>query len=214
MDIQAAVERLSTQLPLKARQDQLPPAVKKLHQDILYSFIRYGRPPTREELGATLAPGELAKGLQRLGDEDLIVLDDAGQTPLGAYPVTSEPTPHEVTVQSKTFHAMCALDALSVAPMFDVAVSIRSRCHVNNTSIRIDMQGDTLLDIRPDETMVGIRWQMPTSVAAHSMCMEMIFLENRATAEGWQDGDTENISLFTLPEAVAFGKDFFLPLMA
>jgi mercuric reductase len=63
------------------------------------------------------------------------------------------------------------------------------------------------------EVTVGIRWQMPSAVAAHSMCMEMVFLKDRQTAEAWQNGDTENISLFSLPEAVAFGETFFLPLM-
>jgi hypothetical protein len=43
--------------------------------------------------------------------------------------------------------------------------------------------------------------------------MEMVFLKDRQTAEEWQDGDTENVSLFTLPEAVEFGKRFFLPLL-
>lgn len=214
MDIQAAVARLNRQLPLKARQTQLAPALKNLHQAILCGFIEHGRAPSGAELDTVIEKEERAASLRKLGEADLIVLDKAGRWPVGAYPLTSEPTPHQLSVNGHTLHAMCALDALSVAPMFNETVSISSQCHVNHTPVRIQMQGDTLLDARPDDAIVGIRWQMPTAVAAHSMCMEMVFLENRATAEQWQDGDTDNISLFTLSEAVAFGKGFFLPLMA
>lgn len=214
MDIQAAVTRLNLQLPLKARQAQLSPALKTLHQAILCGLIEYGRVPTGPELDPVIDKKKLEAGLRKLGEADLIVLDKAGRWPVGAYPLTSEQTAHRITVNGHTLYAMCALDALSVAPMFNETVSISSVCHLNHTPVRIQMQGDTLCDARPDDAIVGIRWQMPSAVAAHSMCMEMVFLENRATAEQWQDGDTDNISLFTLPEAVAFGKGFFLPLMA
>lgn len=191
----------------------MSPALKNLHQAILRSFIEHGRAPTGAELEIGLHGEDLGASLHKLGEADLIVLDKQEQLPVGAYPLTSEQTPHQIAVNGHTIHAMCALDALSVAPMFDETVNITSRCHISNSPIKIRMQGDTLLEARPDDAIVGIRWQMPTTVAAHSMCMEMVFLENRATAEHWQDGDTENISLFTLPEAVAFGKGFFLPLM-
>lgn len=214
MDIQAAVARLNRQLPLKARQTQLAPALKNLHQAILRGFIEHGRAPTQSELKAQFHGIDVEESLGKLAEADLIVLDKKGNFPVGAYPVTNEKTAHQIVVNGHTIHAMCALDALSVAPMFNETVSISSVCHVNHTPVRIQMQGDTLLDARPDDAIVGIRWQMPTAVAAHSMCMEMVFLENRTTAKQWQDGDTENISLFTLSEAVAFGKGFFLPLMA
>jgi hypothetical protein len=76
------------------------------------------------------------------------------------------------------------------------------------------MQGSSILEVQPGaDVTVGIRWQMPSAVAAHSMCMQMVFLKDRQTAQAWQHGDTDNISLFTLPEAVMFGKGFFLPLL-
>jgi mercuric reductase len=77
------------------------------------------------------------------------------------------------------------------------------------------MQGSDILAVQPTaDVIVGIRWQMPTAVAAHSMCMEMVFLKDRPTAEAWQAEDKENISLFSLPEAVVFGKAFFSPLLS
>ena len=214
MDIQAAVDRLNSQLPLKARQDRLSPELKAAHQNVLYSLVKKGRPPTREELAQQLGTDKLQAGLQKLGADDLIVLDSAGENPVGAYPITVEPTPHKITVNGHSIQAMCALDAVSVAPMFDAEVAIDSTCRVSNTAITIRMRGSEILAAQPSEDVtVGIRWQMPAGAAAHSMCMEMVFLKDRQTAEAWQDGDTENIALFTLPEAVEFGKRFFLPLL-
>ena len=215
MDIKTAVDRLSAQLPLKVRQDRLSPALKTLHKYVLYSLVQQGRPPSPEELAQQLGKENIKDGLQQLASDDLIVLDAAGKNPLGAYPVTMEQTPHKISVNGHAIHAMCALDAVSVAPLFDAAVLIESACHVSQTPISINIQGSEILQVSPSaEVIVGIRWQQPTTVAAHSMCTEMVFLKDRQTAEAWQDGDTENISLFSLTEAVAFGKSFFLPLLA
>lgn len=214
MNIQSAVDRLNSQLPLKTRQDQLPAVLKAAHQNVLYSMAKSGRPPSLEELAQQLGIENIAAALQRLGSDDLVVLDAEGNQPLGAYPITNEQTPHKISINGHTIYAMCALDAVSVAPMFETKVQIDSSCHVSNTPISIRMQGSDILEALPSEQVtVGIRWQMPSEVAAHSMCMEMVFLKDRQTAQAWQDGDIENISLFTLPEAVAFGQAFFMPLL-
>lgn len=213
MDIQSAVDRLNSQLPLKDRQDQLSPQLKKIHQQVLTSLIKQGRAPTAEELESQVIETDVKAAVRELGRADLVVLDPQGEWPVGAYPVTVESTPHTVTVNGHDIHAMCALDAVSIAPMFDEEVTIESACHVSKEPIRIRMRGKDILEAQPADAVVGIRWQMPSDVAAHSMCMEMVFLKDRATAEAWQGEDTENTSLFTLPEAVQFGRDFFLPLM-
>lgn len=214
MEIQAALARLNSQLPLKARQDRLPAALKSMHQQVLRCLVTQGRPPSVAELKASLGEDNITSALQRLGADDLVVLDAQGKLPLGAYPLTSEHTPHMITVHGHTIHAMCALDAVSVAPMFDADVVIESFCHESKIPIVIHMHGNDIRKVQPTaDVTIGIRWQMPLAVAAHSMCMQMVFLKNRQTALAWQQGDTENISLFSLPDAVAFGKAFFLPLL-
>jgi mercuric reductase len=214
MDSQAAVDRLSSQLPLKVRQDNLPPQIKTVHQYILHSLIKNGRPPSRKELIQQLGPDNIEADLQRLAADDLVVLDEDGKNPVGAYPITIEHTPHKITINGHTIHAMCALDAVSVAPMFDTEVQIDSTCHVSKTPISIHMRGSKILEALPSaQVTIGIRWQMPSGVAAHSMCMEMVFLKDRQTAEAWQNDDLENTSLFTLADAAEFGKRFFLPLL-
>jgi hypothetical protein len=41
----------------------------------------------------------------------------------------------------------------------------------------------------------------------------MVFLKDRDTALRWQKGDLENISIFSLSEAILFGAGFFMPLV-
>ncbi len=132
----------------------------------------------------------------------------------GAYPFTAEPRVHRVQVGGHTVYAMCALDALSVAPMFETCTRIDSRCHVSERPIVIQMEAAGVIDAQPASPWVGIRWQATSGCAAQSLCMEMVFLYDRATAEAWQQEDPDNISIFDLPDAVAFGAAFFRPLLA
>lgn len=181
---------------------------------MLQILAREGRTPLREELAGLLGIGSIDACLQRLAADDLIVMDAIVDNPVGAYPITMEKTPHKIILNGHDIYAMCALDAVAIAPMFDADVQINSRCQASGTPISIRMRGSNILNAHPGpDITIGIRWQMPTGVAAHSMCLQMVFLEHQKTAISWQTGDPENISLFSLPEAVEFGKRFFSPLL-
>ena len=109
---------------------------------------------------------------------------------------------------------MCAVDALSISPIFDTEVTIESRCHVSGTPIRIRQKQMEILEAQPSrEAQVGVRWQSARGCAAHSLCMEMVFLRDRETAMRWLSEDPANKSIFTLPEAIEFGAGFFMPLV-
>lgn len=214
MNIDDALERLNTLLPLKARQDRLTAPLHGLHRNILYGFAERGAPLSRQDVAALVGPEQLDEALQRLDDDDLIVLSGDRQTIVGAYPFSAQERHHRVTVNDRTVHAMCALDALSVAPMFDTATRISSSCHVSAAPIDIAMQGDSLLSASPQRPLVGVRWQDTSGCAAQSLCLEMVFLRDRATAAAWHPGHDNETSLFELPEAIKFGAAFFRPLLA
>ncbi|MFO7603514.1 MAG: organomercurial lyase [Gammaproteobacteria bacterium] len=214
MDIPLALAQLNAQLPLKARQEQLPMALKVLHQKMLTSLLVQGRVPDTAECADLLGEVDVNQGLRRLVEADLLVLDTAGKRVVGAYPLTLAQTAHRVTVRGHRLCAMCALDAMAIAPMFNVEVMIESSCHLSKTPIVIHMHGRRII-AAPTETQVqvGIRWQMPAGVAAHSMCQEMVFLAGELSARTWQGGDWEKRSLFTLAEAAELGEQFFAPLL-
>jgi mercuric reductase len=213
MDIDAALDRLNSLLPLKARQDRLDPVLRKLHRAILEGFFRTGNPLSREQLSDQLGNSAVDAALQQLASDDLIVLGPDRRQLAGVYPFTTEERVHRVLVNGHTVHAMCALDALSVAPMFNTATRVDSRCHVTGAPIEIHMQGTELLSALPADPYVGIRWQGTSGCAAQSLCLEMLFLRDRATALAWQQEDIANMSIFDLPAAVAFGAAFFTPLL-
>ena len=213
MNIHLAVERLNNQLPLKARQDQLMTSLKKLHQLILMSLVQRGKPPTHAELAAQVGDVQVAAALQTLGAVDLIVLNQQGTAAVGAYPLTTEVTPHRLIIENQSIYAMCALDAVAVAPMFATTVTINSNCHVSGEPVQICMREREMLSVQPAGVMVGIRWQKPHGFAAHNMCTEMVFCKDLVTARQWQGDEVETISLFTLAEAIAFGQAFFAPLL-
>lgn len=211
--ITAAVERLNKRLPLAARQTTLPEELAGVHRAILRSLAEHGRPLSREEITARV-DGDVDGLLGQLAAADLVVLNADASGVIGAYPMTMEETPHRLRVNGQPVNAMCALDALSVGPMFDADVEISSHCHVTRTPVFIHMQGDAIIDVHPSPAVrVGVHWQDSKTCAAHSLCLEMVYLLDEVTALEWQNGDSENISLFTLPEAVEFGAAFFNPLV-
>ena len=213
IDIGTALGRLNGLLPLKERQDRLDPALRNLHRAILDGFFRYGKPLSRDQLAVQLGEGAVDAALQQLAADDLVVLTPDRQQLAGAYPFTAEERVHRVLVNGHTVHAMCALDALSVAPMFNTATRVDSRCHVTGAPIEIHMQGTELLSALPADPFIGIHWQGTSGCAAQSICLEMLFLRDRETAMAWQQEDSANMSIFDLPAAVAFGAAFFTPLL-
>jgi len=214
VNISDALARLNRLLPLKERQDRLDPPLRALHREILRSFAERGCPPSRGQIAAHTAKNGVDTALRRLAEDDLIVLSADRRLVTGAYPFTLEQRAHRVTIGSVTVHAMCALDALSVAPMLEIRTRVNSACHVSAAPVEIVMQADKLVSAGPEHPCLGIRWQGTSGCAAHSLCMQMVFLADAATAEAWRRKDRSNTSVFDLPAAVEFGARFFRPLLA
>jgi hypothetical protein len=210
----AAVVRLNRLLPLRERQQALPPALNALHRDILHRFAAAGVPPTRAEIAARPGIGDVDAALQRLAADDLVVLTADRRQVSGAYPFTTEPRLHRVRLNGHTVHAMCALDALAVAPLFGVHTQIDSSCHLSGVPVTIHMQGARVIHAVPAAPWVGIHWQGTSGCAAHSLCLEMVFLRDRDTAGQWQRRAPESISLFDLRHAIRLGMAFFCPLVS
>ncbi len=205
----AALAHLNALLPLAARQAQLPPEWRALHQTILRAFAARGRPPARAELAAGTPDVDAA--LARLRADDLVVLDEAGEI-AGAYPFTLDATPHTVHVNGHTPRAMCAVDALAVGALFGLATAITSHCAATGAPVRVTQYGLTL-PAAPADLRVGIHWQTPGGCAAHSLCREMPFLRDAAAAEAWRQQAPAERETFTAAQALALADAFFAPLM-
>jgi len=212
--IAVAIEKLNSQLPLQARQQALPPALLSVHRAILRTLAEEGRTLTNDELANLVGADGVAAAIERLGGDDLVVLDADKTKVLGAYPMTTEETIHHLKVNGRAVNAICALDAVVVGPMYDAEVAIESRCQVTGEPVRVHQQGDRILSAEPSaDVRVGVRWQQPGACAAHSMCLEMVFLKDGDTARRWVEEGEGDKTEFTLDEAVAFGASVFVPLV-
>ena len=212
--IAVAIDKLNSQLPLLARQQALPPVLMAAHRAILRTMAEEGRALTNDELATQMDTDDVATAIERLGGDDLVVLNADKTAVVGAYPMTVEDTVHHLRVNGRAVNAICALDAVAVGPMYDAEVAIESRCQVTGEPIQVHQKGHRILSAEPSaEVRVGVRWQQPGACAAHSMCLEMVFLKDGDTARRWvEEGEGEKTE-FTLDEAVAFGAAFFVPLV-
>ncbi|MFV0438881.1 MAG: alkylmercury lyase family protein [Desulfopila sp.] len=213
MKIEKALARLMSVLPLKAKQQACGPELSKLHQKILSSFVENGRILTREEMAAHIDDVDEAVAVFKASD--MVVFSERGE-PVGAYPFTMEEREHRVVINGHTVNAMCALDALSVSPMFKMDTLVSSRCRVSGAPVSIEQSGNVIKNLAETaDLQFGIVWGAAStcSCCANSLCMEMLFLRDAEVAKRWLAADHENREVFTLEEAVEFGSRFFVPLM-
>ena len=203
MLVDDAVDKLNALLPLAGRQQELPAALREVHRRILRAFAETGKAPQDIDRNAASA----------LAAVDLIVLDEDGVI-TGAYPFTVEQTDHVVHLDEVAAHAMCSLDALAMGPMFGAETRTMSVCAQTGVPIVVAQRGNELIGSDPETPWIGIRWQQPCGPAASSLCREMVFLADGATAIAWRGDDLDSASLFPLPRAVEFAARFFVPLMA
>jgi len=227
-----ALQQLHDLLPLKERQDSLTKPYRELHRAILRSLIERGRPLGDDEIAKAVGGADAARdAVALLGAYDLVVLgpltvtdvltkrqvvlDGMGGEIVGAYPVTTERTPHKIKVDGHDLYAMCAVDALAVGAAFDKEVVIESSCHVTGEPIHIQQRRKEILKSTPAAAgiRVGVRWQRLSTAAAHCLCRQMVFLKDPATADKWQGRDPATMDVFTLAEAIDFGEAFFAPLL-
>lgn len=203
MNIETALNKLNTLLPLKARQDSLEPELKLLHRNILLNFAKSGQGLDIDDKAQ----------LKALAKNDLIVLDKQTSKISGAYPFSLKQTAHHITIAGAELYAMCAFDAISIAPVFDVSTKVTSHCHITKEAIELQQDGHHIQSIKPSNDIhIGIKWQSTGSCAAESLCMEMVFLNDKAIAQQWM-GSNENISIFPLDDAIEFSINYFNPLI-
>lgn len=204
MNIEEGLEKLNSILPLKVRQQSLEPEGRKIHREILNSFATNGK--TAEDID----PGIL----KILENNDQVVLDESKTKVIGAYPFSLKKTSHRIYNDQIDLYAMCAFDAIAIAPVFNVNINVESHCYVTNEPIEITQHADKVISVKPSKDIyIGIRWQSAGSCAAESLCMEMLYLKDEATAKQWQ-GRNEAYSIYPLPAAIEFATRYFKPLIS
>ena len=209
-EVSIALKRLDSILPLQSGLSSLSSEDAALYCKLLNSYVQQGRTLSRKEVADLTSDPD--RSLANIVGSKLIVQDSEGN-PAGAYPFTSEEREHKVRINGITAYCMCALDALAVSPMFNTPTVIDSQCRVTGEAIHIE-QNATSFDGGTLDAWFGINWGAAASdiVCAESLCMEMMFLKDEATARAWLAESPDTREIFDLNSAVEFAAAFFVPL--
>jgi hypothetical protein len=124
-----------------------------LRKALLHCLVGEQGPVPFAAAGAVLAwpPARTAAVGAALAAKKLAVLDEQGHVKY-AYPVSSVPTDHRVTLDDgRTLYAMCAIDALGCFFTFEQPVQIDARCHVCGEPVHIIVRGLAQVESQPPE---------------------------------------------------------------
>ena len=144
---------------------------RQLYRWILREFAAATPPSGEATRAAADALGlDAAETFRVLGREDLIHVDAVGR-PLVAYPFSAKPRGHRVLIETeRTVEAMCAIDALGIAPMLGLPIEIYSRDPLSG--------GEIWVRLDPSE---GAWWEPRQAVVlTGSACCDVLnFFERR-----------------------------------
>ena len=126
----------------RARLEPLAPGERDLYDWILTAFAS-GTPPAPDTLAdaASSFEVEAEAALAVFAREDLVHHDPATGAILVAYPFSGTPRGHRVLIDgSHTVEAMCAIDALGIAPMLGLPVEVTSRDPQTGTEVWVRVE--------------------------------------------------------------------------
>jgi hypothetical protein len=169
-----------------ARRARLDDSERELYFWILRRFATSGRPSgaalaeEAERLGA-----DLARALEPLAREDLVHLGPDEEIAV-AYPFSGHPTAHRVRFRTgHEVHAMCAIDALGIAPMFDEPIEILSRDPVVDDEIHVRLAPGGDAAWQPESATVVAGALDRGQDGCYSCCPVLNFFTSTESAERW-----------------------------
>jgi hypothetical protein len=169
-----------------ARRAHLTEAQRELYFWVLRRFATDGRPSSGEVLAAAERLGlDAEEALATLSHEDLVHRGADGAIAV-AYPFSGRPTAHRVRFSTgHEVDAMCAIDALGIAPMFGQRIDVESRDPVSGEQIRAWVTPDGAAEWSPESAVVVTGALRSQADACCGCCPVLNFFASSATAERW-----------------------------
>jgi alkylmercury lyase len=194
-----------------ARCARLSESERELYAWILRRFATDGRPRSVELRAAAEQLGLEPDGaLETLACEDLIHRGADGEIAV-AYPFSGRPTAHRVRFPGgHEVDAMCAIDALGIAPMFGVAIEIESRDPMSGDEVHARVVPDASVEWSPESAVVVAGAIRSQGDACCGCCPVLNFFASAANAERWlADHPEVRGTLISMREAAAAGRAVF-----
>jgi len=198
-----------------ARTRRLSAEQRQLYRWILREFAA-ATPPTGDATRAAADALRLdtAETFRVLAREDLVHVDSSGR-PVVAYPFSAEPRGHRVLIDGERWvEAMCAIDALGIAPMLALPIEIYSRDPLSSGEIWVRLDASEGAWWEPQQAVVLAGSACGEGPSFRGCCDVLNFFERRENAERYR---AENPSVsghpISLPEAIEAGRIVFGDVM-
>jgi hypothetical protein len=193
----------------RARTARLSAAERSYYHRILRKVARGEVPDSdglaylAEEMGV-----ERDAALAALARDDLIHTDTAGRVKV-AYPFSGKPTAHRVRLDGRDVYAMCAIDALGMAPMFNEPVTIDSRDPMTGEGVHVDLTPDGQASWTPESAVV-VAGSCCAGDAYNGCCQVLNFFSTPVSAEQYLRERTDvSGHVISITEASEAGRLIF-----
>ena len=176
---------------------------------ILRRFADTGRPSMEALRGAAAEVGaKLTDALETLAREDLVHL--RGGEIAVAYPFSGRPTTHRVRFQSgHEAFAMCAIDALGIAPMLNEPIRVRATDPATGDGIEVALGSNGERQWQPTESVVVVGASGSGNSFA-GCCPVLNFFASEENAQGWlAEHPAVQGTIVSVPEAIELGRMVF-----
>jgi hypothetical protein len=187
---------------------------RRFYRWILRSFGA-GSPPGPDALPDAASAFELEAepALDRLRRLDLVHHNSTTGAIVVAYPFSGRPTSHRVRLDGREVYAMCAIDALGIAPMLGERIEIASRDPLTAEEIRVELEPDRQGSWLPQQAVV-VSGTVGSGESRDSCCPVLSFFASTTNAGRWLAAhpDVEGTAIST-EEAVAAGRTVFGDLL-
>jgi hypothetical protein len=194
-----------------ARRARLTESECELYFWILRNFRTNGRPSDTELRQAAERLGvDAEQGLEKLAREDLVHRGADGDVTV-AYPFSGRPTAHRVRFPGgQEVDAMCAIDALGIAPMFGEPIEVASRDPLSGDAILSRVAPDGAAEWSPQTAVVVVGVLDRESDSCRGCCPVLNFFASPANAVQWlAEHPQVRGNLISMQEAAAAGRAVF-----
>jgi Alkylmercury lyase len=194
-----------------ARRAGLSGAERELYYSILRGFAAYGRPSSVELREITRRLGlDADQALATLAREDLVHVGSDGEVTV-AYPFSGRPTAHRVRFpDGRETYAMCAIDALGIAPMFGQTIEIRSQDPWNADEIEVRATPEAPAKWQPKAAVVVAGVVERDGDSCDCCCPVLNFFASPVNARQWvAEHPGVRGEVISVPDAFLAGRAVF-----
>lgn len=193
-----------------ARRARLSDSERELYFWILRRFATEGRPSSADTVAEAGRLGLDPKdALAKLAREDLVHFD--GGDVVVAYPFSGRPTAHQVRLRNgHEAYAMCAIDALGIAPLFGQPIQVASKDPLAGDVVRVQLEPDGTGSWEPESAVVVAGVVDRSGDSFRGCCPVLNFFASTENGDQWlAEHPHVRGHVVSMPEAVAAGRAVF-----